>query len=367
MKRLLLSLLPTSAGKADNWWYEFPEEIGAQLRDRGVEHISRHWRYLGDLATPGRPTINVEQITNPAWVRQNLLPLLRPYAQCIVHTHAPPAHTALWQLKCLRAIRCRWLMTDHYAFPIRGGAWAGLKRRMRAALRRCGYYPDVFIAVSDATHRHLVELFGPTDIQTILNGIRIPTCDPPAIPSGSPTRALFIGRLMPEKGVRCLLEAMREIKRHGIPLELTVVGQGPDEAFMRDYVQREGLGDVVAMHGVTLNPEPYYRRAEFAIIPSEWVEPCPLVSLEAQAHYLPCIYSDRGGLPETQVNGETGLMVPAGRPEAIVAAVQKLRENTDRYYRMRLAARRNVERRFSLQRMAADYVELYLREFERMS
>ena len=67
-----------------------------------------------------------------------------------------------------------------------------------------------------------------------------------------------------------------------------------------------------------------WRRSLFGLVPSVWAEPCPTVALEAMAAGRPVIASRIGGLPEQVVEGETGLLVPAGDAHALQQAMARL-------------------------------------------
>jgi len=90
-----------------------------------------------------------------------------------------------------------------------------------------------------------------------------------------------------------------------------------------------------------------------------------MVSLEARMHGLPVIYSRRGGLPETQVEGVTGLALPEVTPEAIADAVIALRADPARYAEMSMRAPDGLEG-YSIEHMVNAYVRAYLDELESM-
>ena len=77
---------------------------------------------------------------------------------------------------------------------------------------------------------------------------------------------------------------------------------------------------------------------------------------------MPCIYTSSGGLPETHVEGRTGIRIHKDDPLAIIEAIRFLQVDPERYYTMRLAARKNAMN-FTLERMAEDYVKLYTELF----
>lgn len=173
-----------------------------------------------------------------------------------------------------------------------------------------------------------------------------------------PVRGVFVGRLIPEKGARVAVEAVRLAREQGVEWSLDVVGGGEELDFLTDYIKQHDLADRVWLRGATRTPDIYYQQADFAVIPSLCNESFGLVSVEAQAHYLPCIYSNRGGLPETQVDGKTGIMLESVTAENVLAAVRRLQSDPAAFERMRLRARQNAER-FSMEKMVREMLGLY--------
>ena len=85
----------------------------------------------------------------------------------------------------------------------------------------------------------------------------------------------------------------------------------------------------------------------------------PLAILEAQSCGLPVVASNVGGIPETLVDGQTGLLVPADDPGELAEAVSGLLLDDRRRESMGRAARAQALGRFGLDRMVDDYVRLY--------
>lgn len=323
----------------------------------GIAH-SLHFKPGYHDPLPGEMRISVEDLTSPWWVWRNLRPLVNRYRQVIIHTHCWPAHTAVWVLKWFARARITWVMTDHFVFPAHAGNTQRWKGMIRRVLRRGGYYPDYFIAVSDFSRRELEKLFGSRRVTTIYNGIRLPDCPVPVPLRRMPVRGVFVGRLIPEKGARVAVEAVRLAREQGVEWSLDVVGGGEELDFLTDYIKQHDLADRVWLRGATRTPDIYYQQADFAVIPSLCNESFGLVSVEAQAHYLPCIYSNRGGLPETQVDGKTGIMLESVTAENVLAAVRRLQSDPAAFERMRLRARQNAER-FSMEKMVREMLGLY--------
>lgn len=116
---------------------------------------------------------------------------------------------------------------------------------------------------------------------------------------------LYFGRLSEEKGIMTLLRAFREanVKRH-----LYIVGAGPQEIEIRQYIQQHEMQKTVKMLGYKTGSDlnQIISSAYCVILPSVCCENAPYSIMEAQAMGRPAIVSDNGGLPELVTDGLNG-------------------------------------------------------------
>ena len=84
-----------------------------------------------------------------------------------------------------------------------------------------------------------------------------------------------------------------------------------------------------------------------------------LAVIEAQAAGVPVVATPVGGIRETVVDGETGLLVPVGDPAALAAAVCRLLEDSELSARLAAEARSRVRERYSVERMVEQTLRLY--------
>jgi glycosyltransferase involved in cell wall biosynthesis len=177
---------------------------------------------------------------------------------------------------------------------------------------------------------------------------------------------LFVGRLIPEKGVDVLVRAMAERPSGAVPGEptfprLTILGDGPERPRIAALADELGVdvqlgGDVgpsavvAAMH-----------RAAVAVVPSVYREPLGLVAIEAMAAGAIVVASATGGLVETVLDGETGLTVPPGDVGALRVAIGRaLAISTDPVASPAMrAAGRNMAAQHDVRRSAVASVALY--------
>jgi rhamnosyl/mannosyltransferase len=169
---------------------------------------------------------------------------------------------------------------------------------------------------------------------------------------------LFVGRLVPYKGVPILIEALR-----GLSATAIIVGAGPLGESLRAHAHASHVSDRVVFAGEVDDDEllALYLACDMFVLPSvTHAEAFGMVQLEAMACARPVICTNvPSGVPWVNQHGETGLVVPPGDVEALRAAIAELARDEHLRARMGAAARRRVEREFTADHMAARTVALY--------
>jgi len=170
-------------------------------------------------------------------------------------------------------------------------------------------------------------------------------------------KIVSVGRLSYVKGYRFLLEAMHSLGDNRVRLEL--IGEGEQEGELRELAQGLSLDGCVTLVGNSERPEDYLRSADVFVLASVAHESCPLVIPEAMACGLPLITSDFGALPDMNIDGDTGLVVPAGDSAALAEAIRRLADDPELAAAMGDTARKRAVSTFSLDRMIRDTLDLY--------
>ena len=111
---------------------------------------------------------------------------------------------------------------------------------------------------------------------------------------------LFIGRWVPNKGIRILLEAYSRLKANPREWPLTMLGDGPLREEVLSTIQNKGIQGV-HLPGFVSESERhrYTRQAKWMITPPHTQEDLGLTPLEARSVGVPCIASTDGGVQET--------------------------------------------------------------------
>jgi glycosyltransferase involved in cell wall biosynthesis/peptidoglycan/xylan/chitin deacetylase (PgdA/CDA1 family) len=198
-------------------------------------------------------------------------------------------------------------------------------------------HADQVVAVSQDLANKLMELgVDPNRVHLVYNGVDADVFKPgPAEDcrkrlglAGEKSLLLFVGNLLPVKGIDVLIEACAILKNKSFEFELHVVGKGTLRPELERRVRQLGLDDCVKFRGVIPNEQlpDWYRAATLLVLPSR-SEGVANVLLEAAACGTPFVASDVGGVREIVHLGD-GLLVtpndPAQLAEVIGAALSRL-------------------------------------------
>lgn len=169
---------------------------------------------------------------------------------------------------------------------------------------------------------------------------------------------LTVGRLVPQKGQRYLIDAMPEILRAHPRAQLLIVGMGFLEPKLRAQVDALGLRSSVRFLGRREDVPALMSVADIFVFPSLF-EGLGVSLLEACASGLPCVASNVGPLPEVIEDGVTGVLVPSQDPRSLAEAISRLGSDEDLMRRYGEAARARVRRTFQIDRSIAQLEALY--------
>jgi glycosyltransferase involved in cell wall biosynthesis len=153
----------------------------------------------------------------------------------------------------------------------------------------------------------------------------VPDPGPPTPrPAGAPVEILFLGRLGERKGVPELLEALADPRLRGLRWNATLAGDGPVDRY-RAVVAALGLRERVRLTGWVDEAEAKRRlaAADLLVLPSR-NEGLPMAILEAMSHGIPVVTTPVGAIGDAVRDGENGLLVEPGDPQALATALVRL-------------------------------------------
>lgn len=282
---------------------------------------------------------------SPVPVRAEVLPELqgRILPRRVVMAGRPQRHFYLADpFRELGRFRPRTLFCEQEAFSLSAAQWGvaawrrgipfGIQidenldrrmpfpvRRMRREVLKCA----AFIAARSPTAASLARSWGATG-QISLVPHHVPSWGIPADIRSRVFTIGYAGRLVPEKGLDILVEAVRGMS---LPVELLVVGDGP----MRPWLEAQDLGRARlrlltgVKHGDMVSA---YAQMDVVVLPSRttlsWAEQFGRVLVEALWCEKPVVGSDSGEIPWVIESTGGGLIFPEGDDHALAALLTKL-------------------------------------------
>jgi glycosyltransferase involved in cell wall biosynthesis len=235
-------------------------------------------------------------------------------------------------------------------------------------LRFIAKYSDFITTNSNHTYRlvHDIVPFSEKKILTIPMGIHPEEYGGQGFRSPSNVKTiLFVGRLIPWKGVRVLIEAMKKVCNHPFWFHLIIIGDGPERGDLEELSRRLEIEHSVEFTGRfgrdTLLA--YYHRADLFVLPSTTVdgqtEGLGVVLLEAMASGLPVIGSNTGGIPDIIQDRVNGLLVSPGDPDVLADAILSILSDPDLAEQFKKAGFRTVNERFSWDCIVDQFIQVY--------
>ena len=170
-----------------------------------------------------------------------------------------------------------------------------------------------------------------------------------------PVVLLSVGRAVAKKGFPVLLDALARLPREHA-WRLVHIGSGPELDALRRHAQAAGIAARIEWRGA--QPQEVvlqaYREADLFVLACRVTadgdrDGLPNVLMEAQSQGVCCLSTDVGAIPELIEDGETGLLVPADRPDVLARALQRLIRYPDYRARLASAGAERVRRTFSFE------------------
>jgi glycosyltransferase involved in cell wall biosynthesis len=246
---------------------------------------------------------------------------------------------------------------------------------MSGSLRWAMSRADALVAVSAFVARSLVDGGYPPDrVHPVLNAIDFPVWDPAL--DGSAVRREFgiaptapviacAARLFRGKGQEHVIAALPALRAEFPDIRVLIMGRDDRQAMktsftaeLRELAARLGVSGHVIFTGHRPDMPALIAASDLFALPS-LEEPFGLVFAEAMAMKKPVVALDSGGAPEIVDHGKSGLLSSPGDHEMLTANLLTLLRDPALRARMGEYGRRQVERRFTADRMAADISRVY--------
>jgi glycosyltransferase involved in cell wall biosynthesis len=319
-------------------------------------YAPRAWETLAYTGTMAETVAG--SLTGKAALTGYLYAQARATRRLVARLNAHIVHAHWWFPAGLsagrRARRDRPLVVTMHGSDVRLAArraWA--HPLFRIVMRRAAAVTTVSAWLAEAARamaREVTPVVSPMPVSTALFG-------PPPAGARATDELLFVGRLNEQKGLRFLLDALRQTRRVA---RLHVVGDGPDAAPLREYAASLGLRSEVTWHGALPREAlvPLYQRATAVVVPS-LDEGLGLVAVEAQLCETPVIAFASAGLLDVVTHGDTGVLVPPKDVAGLSAAIDRVLGDRALQVSLGTVARRQALARFAPDAVAARYAGLY--------
>jgi glycosyltransferase involved in cell wall biosynthesis len=163
----------------------------------------------------------------------------------------------------------------------------------------------------------------------------------------------FVGRLVREKGILDLFQAMSMVRARVPNAQLLVIGPADNDkpdAVTPDDARRFGLDEYCVFTGLRTDMPQLYALMDVFVLPS-FREGLPRAPMEAAAMAVPCVVTDIQGCREVVEHGRNGMLVPTGSPSALADAIVTLLTHRDLASRMGRAGREKALESFDEERV----------------
>jgi glycosyltransferase involved in cell wall biosynthesis len=223
----------------------------------------------------------------------------------------------------------------------RGAAFQAISTRIAAELERQGFPADRIVVLPNAVDT------------SRFHGRRIPRA------AGAPFTAVFVGRLVPEKGLDTLLAAWASAFAGRKDVRLRLVGGGALEEKLREQARTLGIASEVEFLGHQDRVEDVIATADVGVLPST-IEGLSNTLLEFMASGLPTIASRVSGSEDFVVTGQNGWLFPAGDATALATHLRAAASlPPDQLAALGTRARADVEAASALDRVVSRLLALY--------
>ncbi len=172
-----------------------------------------------------------------------------------------------------------------------------------------------------------------------------------------PIRLVTLARLVTRKRLDLLLQAAAQVE--GVPIDLTIIGDGPERPRLESLARELGLGPRVTFTGYVSEAAKHHHLATSDLfVLASTHEGFGLVYLEAMQHGLPIIAAETGGQADFLEDGQTGALVEPGNARALAAAIDALARDDDTRQRID-AHNRSLARGLTVDATSARYAALF--------
>lgn len=228
---------------------------------------------------------------------------------------------------------------------------------------------DTITAVSESLKKDTLQFFNIKKEIKVINNfidnslfIKCTKCDRSQFALPNEKILIHISNLRPVKRIEDVLQIFRNVNRK-IASKLIIIGEGPDMEKVNEFLENHTeLIDKIRLLGKTNDLYKILELSDLFLLPSEQ-ESFGLAALEAMAAYTPVISSNAGGIPEVNIQGETGYLAEVGNVEAMSNYAIKLLSDEQLLNQMKQQAKEQALR-FDIKNIIPQYEKMYSETLE---
>ena len=318
-------------------WGEFLRRNLRQFRSRPAAYLKAVARMLRQLVKTRR-SASLKHLLQAGYLLQD--PKSHPPA---AHFHAHFAHSPGSVARYAAMLTGLPFSFTGHAKDVYTQNPASLAEKLRHA---------VFAVTCTGHNRDYLERLaaGRTPVHLVYHGIDLSLFAPgPPPPLEPPLRILSVARLTAKKGLPTVIRALGLLNEQGLDFTYDLIGEGEDRQKLEALAGYSGIATRVRFHGAMPHERvlDFYRTAHVFVLGCQVLQNgdrdgIPNVLVEAMAMGVPVAATAVSAVPELVADGETGLLVPPGDPEALARAVFRLVDDAALRDRIIPAARDKV-------------------------
>ena len=300
------------------------EKLLVNIINQQIQQHEVHLLYLkpiDDLIHLLDKQVQVQQIPLSVSVISKLKSYFLKVQPDIIHTHL--GHADILGMWVARKLKAKVFCTMHNIYFKQNfvdilifRVYKYLFKKLKANIR--------VISISKSVEKHVINVLGLPKKQSFILYNAIPPIQlnkPKQEEKTHTVNLLFIGRLVKQKSIKTLLDAIKFLKQKDV--FLTIVGEGVLEKELKEYVVKNEIENNVNFVGKQLNTNSYYQNADIFILPSIW-EGFGIVILEAFSTKTAVIASNIEGPSELITHQKNGLLFPVKNAKELAKNIDLL-------------------------------------------
>lgn len=349
-------------------------ELGMSLAQKGYEvhFISSELPARLDMTNPNIFFHKVNVQTYPLFKHQpfdialssTIYQVVKLYKLDILHAHyaIPYAYAAFFAKQMLKEENADIpLVTTLHGTDI---TLVGQHPSYKHAVEFSINHSDAITTVSESLKNDTLKFFQISkEIEVITNFIDnsefddLSSCERQQFAYPDEKILIHVSNLRPVKRVQDVLEIFNKVEK-SVKSKLLILGDGPDLEVINDFIhQNPHLINKIKLLGKVDNLYQILKLADLFLLPSEQ-ESFGLAALEAMAAETPVISSNAGGIPEVNIQGETGFLAEVGNIEAMASYAIKLLKNEKLLAEIKQKAKARALQ-FDLTKILPTYEKMY--------